>query len=185
MRMFADRHLGRCALVRFSERHLTERYVGWLNDPETVRYSEQRHRKHTRESCAGYFHAMRASSDLFLAIEAYDPALGHIGNISISFDDFNKSADVSIMIGEPAARGGGFATLAWNAAVETILETEGLRRVTAGTMATNEPMIALMKRSGMTIDAIRPRAFLLEGAEVDLVLASKFVQSPRMQEPMR
>ena len=177
MRAFADIDLGRLVMVRFAARHLTDRYIGWLNDAEVVRYSEQRHRRHSRESCEAYFDAMRASADLFLAIEARDPALGHIGNVSITFDDFNKSADISILIGERGAWGRGFATLAWNAALAHVLEAEGLRRATAGTMAANAPMVALMKRSGMTIEAVRPRVFLLDGAEVDLVLAAKFAQS--------
>lgn len=45
---------GPCRVVRFADRHLTERYVGWLNDPAVVRYSEQRHSRHTlwsRRNC--------------------------------------------------------------------------------------------------------------------------------------
>jgi len=44
----------RLRMVPFSEAHLTTRYVGWLNDPEVVRYSEQRHQTHTIESCRSY-----------------------------------------------------------------------------------------------------------------------------------
>jgi RimJ/RimL family protein N-acetyltransferase len=51
-----------------------------------------------------------------------------------------------------------------------------LRRVTAGTMSVNLAMIKLMERSDMQIDAIRPRHFLWEAQEVDLVLASKHAQ---------
>ena len=42
----------RLTLTPFNtERHLTERYVAWLSDPDVVRYSEQRHRTHTLASC--------------------------------------------------------------------------------------------------------------------------------------
>jgi [ribosomal protein S5]-alanine N-acetyltransferase len=39
----------RLLIVPFSEKHLQEKYVGWLNDKELMRYSEQRHKKHDFE----------------------------------------------------------------------------------------------------------------------------------------
>lgn len=164
----------RCRILPFAERHLTDRYVGWLNDPEVVRYSEQRHRTHDRASCAAYFAAIQASPDLFLAIEATHPSLGHVGNISVAFDAPNRSADVSIMVGEAAARGTGIGSIAWSSVVDWLLSNGGMRRVTAGTMAVNHAMIALMQKSGMAIEATRRGAFLLDGAEVDMVLAVRF-----------
>lgn len=179
MRAFAPLELGRCRLVPFSLAHLTDRYVGWLNDPDVVRYSEQRHRRHDMASCAAYFEAMDASQDLFLAIEASDPALGHIGNMSVSFDQPNRSADVSVMIGEAAARGTGLGRLAWTGLLDWLLTAGKMRRVTAGTMEVNRAMIALMENSGMTIECIRPRAFVCDGAEVGMVLAARFATEDR------
>lgn len=179
MRDFPALDLGRCRLVPFTVAHLSERYVGWLNDPEVVRYSEQRHRHHDLASCTAYLQAMLSSRDLFLAIEAVDPALGHIGNISVSFDDPNRSADVSIMVGETAARGTGLGSAAWKGILDWLLVDGGLRRVTAGTMAKNRAMIALMKNSGMTIECTRPRAFICEGEEVAIVLAARFADGGR------
>jgi RimJ/RimL family protein N-acetyltransferase len=158
----------------FTPRHLTQRYVGWLNDPEVVRYSEQRHRLHTLDSCRSYFASFEGSDSHFLAIEAADEALGHIGNITVSVDRHNQMADLSIMIGEKTAWGGGFATAAWCAVMEDQLGRAGLRKITAGTMSVNTSMVKLMERSGMTIEARRARHFLYEGIEVDLVQAARF-----------
>lgn len=176
MREFPDINLGRCTLRRFNARYLTPRYLSWLADPAVVRYSEQRHRRHDIASCTAYFEAMEASEDLFIAIEATDPALGHIGNMSVAFDTPNQSADVSIMIGEAAARGTGLGQLAWTAMLDWLLTNGGMRRVTAGTMSANRAMIALMKNSGMAIECVRPRAFLCEGEEMGLVLAARFAE---------
>jgi len=172
--------LDRCRLVPFCEAHLTDRYVGWLNDPETVRYSEQRHRSHDRRSCEAYFRDVAAGGDLFIAIEA--PGLGHVGNISVSIDEANRSADVSIMVGEAAARGRGIATAAWSGVVDWLLGPGGMRRVTAGTMECNSPMIELLKKSGMTIETIRPRAFLCDGEEIGCVLAARFADEPNASD---
>lgn len=179
---FTALDLAPCRIVPFAPHHLTQRYVGWLNDPAVVRFSEQRHRQHDLASCRSYAATFCGSADLFLAIEAADApdgltagsATGHVGNITVAYDGPNASADLSIMIGEAAARGTGIGSAAWCGMVDWLLGPAGLRRVTAGTMAANHAMIALMHKSGMTIDATRPRAFLLEGAEIDLVLATRF-----------
>src|SRR4051812_9779295 len=92
--------LENCRILSFGPEHLTERYVGWLNDPEVVKFSEQRHKTHSIESSQRYFESFIGSSNYFLAIEAADETLGHIGNISIAVDLENGVADVSILIGE-------------------------------------------------------------------------------------
>jgi RimJ/RimL family protein N-acetyltransferase len=161
-------------VVPFTERHLTQRYVDWLNDPQVVRYSEQRHRRHTLDSCRAYFESFRGSPHEFLAIEAADAALGHIGNIAVAVDVANRVGDVSIMVGERQAWGLGLGGRAWCALVDELLADGRLRKVTAGTMATNAPMLRLIERSGMHVEGRRARHFLLEGAEIDLVFAARF-----------
>lgn len=180
---FESLDCGPCRIVPFAERHLTARYAAWLNDPDVVRYSEQRHRRHDLASCAAYAASFAGGDDLFLAIEARNPALGHVGNLTVAIDTPNASADVSVMIGEPAARGTGIGSAAWCGIVDWLLGPGGMRRVTAGTMAANAPMLALIRKSAMTVDAVRPRAFLIDGAEMDLVLAARFAEPARSGGP--
>ena len=104
--------------------------------------------------------------------------------MTVSYDWPNLSGDVSIMVGEAAARGTGFGRSAWTALIDWLLNDGGLRRVTAGTMAENSAMIALMQKSAMTIDAVRPRAFLLEGREIDLILGARFTQAAGWRPPV-
>jgi RimJ/RimL family protein N-acetyltransferase len=166
--------LGDVRVTPFERRHLTERYVSWLNDPEVVRYSEQRHRRHSLESCTRYFQDMSASSDHFLAIEAHDRALGHIGNARVSVDSANRVADISILIGEKRAWNLGFGSRVWDAILHELLLNQDIRKVTAGTMSVNTPMLRLMAKSGMRVEATRPRHFLWDGEEVDLIQAALF-----------
>lgn len=171
---FRPLNLGSLYISSFRDELLTERYVGWLNDPEIVRYSEQRHRVHSLESCSDYLESMRASGSLFLSIEAAHSELFHVGNISVAIDALNRAADLSIMIGDKGVWGRGYASMAWTAVMQYLLYEAGLRRVTAGTMEVNEPMIRLMKRSGMHIDCVRPRHFLWEDREIAFIGASRF-----------
>ncbi len=157
----------RLRIVTFSEKHLTARYVSWLNDPEVVRYSEQRHKRHTLESCRAYFESFEGTPNMFLAIEKKEDGK-HIGNINVYFDTPNNTADMGIIIGEKAEWGRGYASEAWNAVISHLLAT-GIRKITAGTMASNKAMLALMKKAGMVPDGTFNRQFLWEGDEIDMV----------------
>ncbi|KTD24318.1 putative N-acetyltransferase [Legionella lansingensis] len=165
---------GDIRIVKFERKHLTQRYVSWLNDPEVVKFSEQRYYEHTLATCTSYFEAVEKTTDHFLAIEALTPNLGHIGNIGVAIDIHNRVADMSIIVGEKKAWGTGLATTAWSAVLRELLMNQGIRKVTAGTMAMNESMLRLMKRSGMKIEARRARHFIWEGKEVDLVQSAIF-----------
>jgi RimJ/RimL family protein N-acetyltransferase len=164
----------RLTLVPFADAHLTERYVGWLNDPEVVRYSEQRHRRHTVESCRAFVRSFADGPSHLWAIVAKDKALGHIGNINSAVDAPNRVADVAILIGEKKAWGQGLGAEAWTAVVDYLLGPGGMRKVTAGTMAENEAMLKIMRKAGMIEEGLRRRQFILDGREVDIVLVALF-----------
>ncbi len=160
-----------CRLEPFAAQHLTERYVGWLNTPDVVRHSEQRHRRHDLASCRSYVVGFAESANFLWAIVANDPALGHIGNINAYIDTINRVADVGIMVGEYAAWGRGFGTDAWMAACRYLLIDLELRKVTAGTLANNHGMLAVMRHAGMREEGRRRRQALWENTEVDVVEA--------------
>jgi RimJ/RimL family protein N-acetyltransferase len=163
---------GIVTIKNFAESHLTEEYVSWLNDPEVVKFSEQRHILHTLDSCSEYFAAKKRSDDYFLAVEH---CLGdvnvHVGNIGVSVDSINRAADLSIMIGNKQYWNGGYGSRAWTMTMRHLLNVLGFRIVTAGTMATNEPMISLMKKSGMSFVGTVPSRFLVNDMEVGMVMS--------------
>lgn len=94
--------------------------------------------------------------------------------MGVEVDLFNNKADVSIMIGEKSVWGSGAASRAWALVMNVLVQELGIRLVTAGTMETNIPMIKLMNRSGMKIDAILPNRFVYENKQVGLVAASYY-----------
>ena len=163
----------RLRLVAFSEKHLVERYVSWLNDPEVVRYSEQRHSTHTLESCREFWKSFDGTPNLYWAIE--EAATGrHIGNIDTHIDAPNQVADVGIVLGEKEIWGVGYGGEAWNGVLEYLLGTGGMRKVTAGTMVTNAGMLGIMRKAGMVEEGRRQKNYLLDGDEVDLILVARF-----------
>jgi len=164
----------RLKIVPFSEEHLTQRYVGWLNDPEVVRYSEQRYRVHTLESCEEYMRSFDHTPNFFWALIARDVDLGHIGNINAYVDVSNNVADVGILIGEKQAWKRGFGLEAWTAVCDYLLHVANLRKITAGTLAVNSGMLQIMRRAGMIEDGRRIGHCLYEGREVDVIHMALF-----------
>jgi ribosomal-protein-alanine N-acetyltransferase len=157
-----------------TSRHLTERYVSWLNDLEIVKFSEQRHQYHTLDSCRAFAESFSGSSNHFWAIiNKAVPSL-HIGNLVSYVDVKNRNTELSILIGEPSARGCGLAKEAWCAAIRYAFEGENMRKVFAGTMSENKAMLAVFSRTGMSIECRQARHFILDGREIDVIIASIF-----------
>lgn len=157
-----------------TRRHLTPRYVAWLNDPDVVHYSEQRHVSHTVASCRSYAESFRGTAGFFWAIQRKGDTMAHIGNLSAYVDERNRIAELSILVGERSHVGQGLGTEAWSAAMEYLLNAVPVRKVHAGTMADNLPMLRIFEKTGMTIECRRSRHYLLGGREVDLVFAARF-----------
>lgn len=167
-------HTERLRIVPFERRHLTERYVGWLNDPVVTRYSEQRHRVHTIESCAAYARSFEGRPDRFLAVETLGQPPRHIGNLTVTVDPPNGLADLSILIGERNEWGRGYGVEAWRAVLEGLIREETMRKVTGGASAANVAMIAIMRKCGMVEDGIRCRHLLIDDVPTDVVYFAAF-----------
>lgn len=163
----------RLTLQAFGERHLTDRYVSWLNDTTTMRFSENRHRTHDVESCRRYWEGLCAADHFFWAVEKKSQGRDHIGNITAAMDRPNSVADVSILIGDRASRGHGYGREAWCAVVDHLIGQGGVRRVQAGTMAKNDAMLRLFNDAGMHVEGRQVGRFLLSGEPVDLVHACR------------
>ena len=164
----------RLIIEPFTEKLLTAEYVSWLNDPNIVRFSEQRHKTHTLESVRQYLKSFENSANCFWAIFAKERMLGHIGNMTAYIDINNKIADLAILIGKEEAWGKGYATEAWMAVCRHLFEVVKVRKITAGCVSTNTRMLKLMERTGMIKDGCRRRHYIWENQEVDIVYAALF-----------
>ena len=164
---------GNVTLSPFNDAFLTARYAGWLNDPETVRFSEQRHRAHTLATCAAYVEGMQSGGHHLWAISQAgapgQPSI-HVGNLSATIDPRNAIAEMGILIGEKSARGCGIGRCAWGLAARWLLTERRLRKIWAGTMRANVAMAATARAAGMTPEGVQIAHFLLDGEPVDLIL---------------
>lgn len=157
----------------FSAEDITNDYVGWLNDPAVVRFSNQRFYFHTPTSCAAYLASFENSGSLFLKISRKSDGTP-LGTMTAYYSAPHRTVDVGIMMGRPTEWGRGLGQDAWDSLLAWLLDLNCVRKVTAGTMRCNGAMVKLMERSGMTLEAVRPQQELLDGVPQDLLYFGRF-----------
>ncbi|WP_439567624.1 GNAT family N-acetyltransferase [Sphingopyxis sp.] len=165
---------GRLVWLRpFGPDDITDDYIGWLNDPRVVRFSNQRFRAHDRASCEAYLASFAGTPNFFVSVHerAGDRA---IGTMTAYVNPRHQTVDVGIMIGEPDRWGGGYGQDAWSTLTDWLIAQPEVRKLTAGTLACNQAMVRLMERSHMRHEATRKAQELVDGAPQDIVYYARF-----------
>ena len=165
----------RLHLQTFQNKNISDTYLSWLNDPVVTRYSNQRFCRHTYESSETYLKSFVGTSNSFLLIKRISNQMP-IGTATIYRNTIHGTADIGLMLGEKSCWGKGYGGEAWKAILDNVLQEEGIRKVTGGTTRTNLSMVQIMERSGMMLEAVRPRQELIEGEPVDLLYYARFAE---------
>jgi [ribosomal protein S5]-alanine N-acetyltransferase len=167
----------RVALRSFSKADLTPRYISWLNDPEIVRFSNQRFHHHDLSSCASYLATFEKSDNLFVAIDDLSDSL-MVGTLTVYRNRYHGTADLGILVGDSRVRGRGYGFEAWVLITEWLIGECGMRKVTCGTLACNRAMRSVAERSGMRLEAVRASQEIVEGESQDVLYYARFRGDP-------
>lgn len=163
---------------------VTDDHVRWLNDPEVVRYSEQRHKRHTIESVHTYVNDLNTTQGSYIwgidvvavedsdseACNALKPTL--IGTITAHIDKPNGVANIGIMLGDRPLWGQGYGTEAWLAVCNWLFE-QGVRKIEMGCHFENRAMRKLAMTCGMHLEGVRHDHFVVDGEPQHLLLYAK------------
>jgi len=160
-------------LIPFAESDITEEYVGWLRDPEVVRFSNQRLRQHDPKTCLKYLRSFDGTENMFLAIRMRDGGKV-VGTITAYVSPPHGTADLGILLGDQAHWRQGLGLDAWMTLMVFLFEKRGIRKVTGGTLRCNVGMIKIMERAGMHLEAVRARQEIIEGEAEDILYFAKF-----------
>jgi [ribosomal protein S5]-alanine N-acetyltransferase len=160
-------------LRRFTAADITPEYLGWLRDPDVVRFSNQRFRTHTTESSAAYLASFRGTDNLFLALVRRDDTRV-VGTMTAYVSAVHGTADLGILIGDRSCWGQGLGLDAWQTLMAYLFQSTGLRKITAGTLRPNVGMVRIMERSGMHLEGVRARQEIVDGVPVDTLLYARF-----------
>jgi ribosomal-protein-alanine N-acetyltransferase len=161
------------SLRTFEEGDVTATYIGWLNDSQTVRFSNQRFLHHSLESARAYLATFVDSHNHFFAICDLTSGIV-IGTLTVYQNRHHGTADIGIMIGDPASWGQGIGLDAFCTMVQELERRGQVRKLTAGAVSENKAMIRIMERAGFELEAVRRGQELLEGRPVDLLYYARF-----------
>lgn len=157
------------ALEPLDLHHLHGPYLSWLNDAEVCRFNSHHRVPYNSVAATAYLHRVIERGDIVLAITTAKDNR-HIGNVSLQgMDWFHRSAELAIVLGEPSAWGRGYATEAGHLLLGHAFGALNLRRITAGTLASNVAMRALAERLGMTQEGTRRQALYKDGQWCDVI----------------
>jgi RimJ/RimL family protein N-acetyltransferase len=159
-------------LVPHTLSHVSAEYVNWLNDSSIVRFSEQRFKKHTLQTCREYVESFVGSPNHLWAILEKKSGR-HIGNICAIIDSNNKVAELRVLIGPADCKGKGYGRQAWEATIDFCFSS-GMRKVFAGTISPNVSMLKVMQATGMKEEARWKNHYIWEEQMVDIVFYSIF-----------
>ncbi len=164
----------RLRIEPFDEHCISHEYIGWLNDSEIMRFSNQRLHHHTEETARGYLTSFAGTSNILLAIRlALEDRM--IGTMTAFVSAHHGTADMGLLIGDRGCWGQGYGLEAWNAVMCHLFESRGLRKVTGGALRSNIGMVKIMERSGMQLEAVRERQEILDGEALDVLYFARFV----------
>lgn len=166
----------RLVIRPFSDEHLTDAYLSWLTDAELMRFSEQRHREHSMETCRAYMESFVGTSHCYWAIEATGLGGLHIGNVNAYVDVNNNVADVGILVGHAEGRKRGYGAEAWKGVLGYLIEERGVRKVSAGMLSGNTAMLRIAQKAGMVPDGVRKKHYQIDGEEMDVVHMAVFAE---------
>jgi len=165
---------GRLTLLQpFSEADISEEYLGWLGDPEVVRFSNQRFHTHTRQTALAYLRSFVGTNNLFLGIRLAE-SRRLIGTMTAYRSLHHLTADMGILIGDRSCWGKGVGLDAWHRLMDYLLVVCKMRKVTGGTLRCNVGMVRIMERSGMILEAVRAQQELVDQVPQDVLHFAKF-----------
>jgi RimJ/RimL family protein N-acetyltransferase len=156
-------------LKSLSVENVTDRYVGWLNDPEINQFLEIRHRlpickNDVIEFIANCEKKHRHHWGIFVEDE-------HVGTISCSVYNHNyKWVDISILIGENKYRGVGLGRISLAGAVDYLFSVGQFRRIQAGSYENNIASIKLFRSLGFRKEAFFKESILYNGEYLDDIM---------------
>lgn len=163
--------IGDITIKDFKLEDISQDYLSWLNDKDYMKYSRQSLITHDTTSVAKFIYDLKSANNIFLSIKSNSIL---IGTLTIYIDSDYQVCSPGILIGRSFAKLG-YGEIVWQFVIGTISKDLQMRKVSAGTMINNRPMIKLFEKSGMEFEATLSRAALLESVPTDIVLYRYFI----------
>lgn len=174
-------------LLPFGNKELhSEEYLTWMNDVEITKTLGRFDylMPVDRSKLVEYYNAINRNNTVFLAIylgggspscQIDKTSMSFIGTLKIyDIDLLSRRASIGIAIGDRANWGKGYSSKAIRIACRYIFETLGMRKITAGYIASNIGMERAFLKNGFEVEAVFKDHLYYEGNYSDHKYVCKF-----------
>jgi ribosomal-protein-alanine N-acetyltransferase len=163
----------RLVYKRVSLAHLSEDYVGWLNDPEISRFIEKSG-DYTLDKLRAFLTDVQEKDLLFWGIHLKSNGL-HLGNIKIDpINERHGFGEYGILMGRKAEWGKGYAKEASQTIMDFCFKTIKLRKMTLGVVVDNTAAVNLYKSLGFDIEGFYKKHVFFDGKYCDVLRMARF-----------
>ncbi len=149
---------------------VTKKYVSWLNDYETMKFTEQKYLKHTLNSTINYVKKIKRSNNQILyGIYIKNKFnFNHVGNIKLGpIDDNHKSSEISYFIGEKNLLKKGVGTEAIRKIIQIAKSKYKLSKLIAGTYSNNISSQRVLIKNNFIREANFKSQLIFEGKRIN------------------
>jgi RimJ/RimL family protein N-acetyltransferase len=163
----------RFELRSLCESDATDRYLGWLSDPEVMRYVNARSAGQSLDDLRAFIRRHDDRNNFLLGIFA-NPAGLHIGNVSAECHPVHRTAKLGVLIGDRGYWGKGVVLEARSAQLDFLFLEAGMEKVWAPCYAHNVPALFNYRMLGFTVEGVQRAHVVCDGARMDIVNFAMF-----------
>jgi [ribosomal protein S5]-alanine N-acetyltransferase len=151
-----------CILKPISLKHVSHRYLAWLNDPDINKFLETRFNEINIAILRDYVASqIKKGDNLFYAIHSLSDT--HIGNIKLGpINPNHMTADIGFFIGDKSYHRKGIASHAIIKLCEYGFSM-GIKKITAGAYSSNLGSIKTLLKSGFNEEGFRRSQVISDG----------------------
>lgn len=151
---------------------VTENYVAWMNDPEVVRYTEQKFMSHTVETVTRFVDEIWQAEDSFLFGIFIDEK--HVGNIKLGpINIYHQHAGLSYIIGDKKFWGKGVARASIAAVIAFGFLNINLHKIWATCFDENTASVRALESNGFIIEGRLRHQLMVNGKYTDQIFLGK------------
>ena len=152
-------------LKKIDIRHITKKYLNWMNDREVVKFTEQKYKKTTYNDIKKYIINTNKSKNDFIFGIFVDKI--HIGNVKISSIDFNhKTAEIAYIIGDKSFWNKGIGGKAISLILKIAKKKYKIKKILAGVYSQNKSSISVLIKNGFKREAVFKSQVVFEGKRI-------------------
>ena len=139
-------------LKKFKLLDINQNYLSWMNNQSLLKYSNNRFIKHTRKKLLNFYFSMQKKNKIFLKIITKENNK-FIGTFTCYINPNHNTANIGILIGDKNFFNKGYGLDAWTAVIKYLFSKKKIRKIFAGTLSENKPMIKIFKKSRMEFES--------------------------------